>query len=132
MTAPIRSGYALPGPGAPFSGPDHDYTTLLGRQAKLMPAGENIDLDAHLPRDGVFSQQLALSDWGTDWLVLTLNEPCPFGSYFIVRARWLNHPIGSEFCPVFVLTDPQNSLKGKQQWASADFDFTSWATIEVK
>ena len=131
----IRAGYALPGPGASFSAPSYDYATLLGHVAKLKPCGENASLDDSLPRNGVLARQIALGDWGNDWLVFIFQEPLTYQgaqlSYCLIRARWNGCPIGSEFCPVFVLTDVDGALARKDHWTSSDFQFVGWAEIEI-
>jgi hypothetical protein len=131
----IRTGHALPGPGMPFSAPSYDYSTLLGQIAILKPCGENISFDAGLPRSGVLTQQLSLGDWGDDWLLMTFHEPLSYDRahlpYCLVRARWNGCPVGSEFCPVFVLTDDQGAIEQKDHWVSSDFQFVSWAEIEI-
>jgi hypothetical protein len=131
----IRHGYALPGPGMPFNAPGYDYAQVLGRRARLKPSGENVSFDASLPRHGVLSRQLGLTDWGSDWLVMTFDEPFNHNgikvSYCLVRARWSGCPIGSEFCPVFVLTDPVGALMKNDSWTSADFQFISWGDVEL-
>ena len=130
-TVNIRVGNALPGPGAPVTTQSYDYKSLIGRRAQLLPAGENASFDAQLPRWGNLTRQVALNDWGTDWLVFTCEEPAPFGAYCLLRARWHGHPIGSDFCPVFVLTDESESLSKKVGWLSKDFQFVSWAEVRV-
>lgn len=131
----IRAGYALPGPGVTSSAPSHDYSALLGQVAILKPCGENMSFDVSLPRSGVLTRQIALDDWGTDWLVMIFHEPLPYDGahlpYCLVRARWSGCPVGSEFCPVFVLTDTHGAIKQKDHWGSSDFQFVSWAEIEV-
>jgi hypothetical protein len=127
----IRLGHALPGPGMPSDTAMYDYGSIIGRRAQLKPAGENMSFDAELPRWGRLTRQVALSDWGTDWLVLELDQPASFGAYCLIRARWNGHPIGSEFCPVFVLTDPKESLLRNESWSSQDFQFDSWAEVTI-
>jgi hypothetical protein len=128
-------GFALPGPGMTGPKSGYDYAHVIGRAATVEPCGENISLDPFLPRRGTLVRQLALADWGSDWLVFTLDEPFEYrGSMirtFLIRARWVGHPIGSDFCPVFLLLDRQNSLCAKEQWVSQDFQFESWAKVEV-
>lgn len=131
----IRTGNALPGPGMPFGAPSYNYSTLLGHVATLKPCGENISFDTNLPRSGVLTQQVSLGDWGNDWLVMTFHEPLTYDGahlpYCLVRARWNGCPVGSEFCPVFVLADIHSALKQKDHWMSSDFQFVSWAEIEI-
>jgi hypothetical protein len=131
----IRAGYALPGPGVPSDAPAYDYSALLGRTGELRPSGENSRFDKFLPRHGRFIRQVALADWGSDWLVFELAEPFSYEetsvSYCIIRARWTGCPIGSEFCPVFVLTDNRHALSMQHHWSSKDFQFTAWAEVSV-
>ena len=131
----IRVGHALPGPGSASHVAAHDYSSLIGHSASLKSSGENISFDPLLPAHGVLTRQIALSDWGNDWLVLQLDVPIQYCqrtlSYCVIRARWVGHPIGAEFCPVFVLTDAENWLAHKNSWASVDFHFVSWAELDV-
>lgn len=131
----IRAGYALPGAGVPCSEPTYDYSRLIGKRIVLDKSGENEAFDRHLPRAATAVRQIGLEDWGRDWLVLRLHEPFDYDGYSVgdclVRARWSGCPIGSEFCPVFVLTDPQQSLGSKQAWVSADFAFVSWGEVRT-
>ena len=131
----IRAGHALPGPGVSSSAPSHDYAALLGQVATLKPCGENISFDACLPRNGVLTRQIALGDWGADWLVMSFQEPLSYEGahhpYCLIRARWNGCPVGSEFCPVFVLTDANGAISQKHHWVSSDFQFISWAEIDL-
>jgi hypothetical protein len=131
----IIAGRALPGAGVSINAPMYDYTKIFGRPAELLPAGEHIRLDALLPRRGTLTKQLALDDWGTDWLVLHFDEPLEYDnashSYVLIRARWIGVPIGEEFCPVFVLFDRDGVLAAQDRWESADFQFESWGQVRV-
>lgn len=131
----IRVGRSIPGPGVPYEGPSFDYSELLGKGAELQPVGEHIRLDPLLPRRGILSRQIALEDWGTDWLVFHFDEPLEYDGtvhpYVLVRSRWVSVPIGSEFCPVFVLFDRGGSLATRDSWSSADFQFESWGKLEL-
>ena len=131
----IRTGYALPGPGATVDAPAYDYSPLLGRTATLRSCGENIAFDAALPRRGTVTSQIALSDWGDDWLVIAFPEPFEYDAasvtYCLIRARWAGCPVGSEYCPVFVLIDGQHVLSTKGRWSSEDFLFVAWAEVEI-
>jgi hypothetical protein len=126
---------AIPGPGVPNSAPSYDYSSLLGQHLTLHPAGENIHLDSFLPRKGKGTRQVALEGWGTDWLVFKFDEPFEYKrdrlEYCLIRARWFGCPIGSEFCPVFVLIDPARALSTKSQWSSKDFVFESWGKVTL-
>jgi hypothetical protein len=119
----------------PSSAPSHDYTRILGCQAILKPSGENVDLDSLLPRCGTLGPQIALADWGSDWLVFTLGEPLQYDGApvlrLLIRGRWVGCPIGSDFCPVFVLTDRNDALSIRDWWSSKEFQFVSWAEVEV-
>jgi hypothetical protein len=132
----IRVGRALPGAGVPSSAPRYDYADLLGKRAVIRGGGENITFDAQLPRAGVLVKQIALDDWGSDWLVLHFDDGFEYdGShvgYCLVRARWLGVPIGSEFCPVFVLTDARRALSAGDHWQSSAFQFINWAFVELE
>ena len=133
--APIRVGKALPGPGIPHVEAGYDYSAILGRMADLKPSGENRSFDASLPRRGTLIRQLALTDWGKDWLVMSFLEPFEYDStsvnYCLIRARWIGCPIGSKFCPVFVLTDKERVLATERLWSSQVFQFVSWAEVEL-
>lgn len=129
----ILAGRALPGAGVPSDAPSFDYSDLLGQTAELQPARENRVLDALLPRQGTLTRQIALDDWGTDWLVLEINEPILYDNYsheyLIIRARWAGVPIGSDFCPVFVLLDQDKILDQRTSYASSQFQFESWGKV---
>jgi len=134
----IKVGRALPGAGVQSSVSDQkfDYSNLIGKKATLMGCGENISLDAQLPRKGTFQRQIKLSDWGEDWLVLEFDMTLEYKNktydYTLIRSRWVGTPIGSEFCPVFVLLDPELSLINMADWSSKNFDFASWGQVSVE
>jgi hypothetical protein len=50
----------------------------------------------------------------------------------LVRGRWLGCPVGSKYCPVFVLTDPRRNLDAKAAWRADDFDFIGWADVQLR
>lgn len=131
----IRAGYALPGAGVTNSEPTYDYSRFIGKCITLDKSGENESFDRNLPRTGTVLRQIGLEDWGRDWLVLRFDEPFDYDGSAVheclVRARWSGCPIGSEFSPVFVLTDPRNSLGTKQVWRSGDFNFVSWGEVRT-
>jgi len=128
--------FPLPGPGAESSAPSYDYSELLGQRAVLDPGGENPVLDELLPQSGVLNRQLALQDWGSDWLVLDFEEPFEYAgvqiAYCLIRARWQGTPIGSGFCSAFVLMDRDGALAAQDQWRSADFQFVSWGFVRLE
>jgi hypothetical protein len=120
----------------------HDYAQLIGCDFTVTGA-DNGSFAAYLPRRGTAVAQLALQDWGRDWLVLQLRDPFEYqlGSldtgfravdiiHLIVRSRWLGHPIGLERTSVFVLLDPDHVFSSKQQFRSADFIHVTWAMIQ--
>jgi hypothetical protein len=80
-------------------------------------------------------RQIALEDWGRDWLVVGFNEAGEYKGTSIgkclIRARWSGCPIGSEFATVFVLTDSRNAFGSRRAWRSSDFDFVSWAQVRT-
>jgi hypothetical protein len=131
----IQVGQSIPGPGISYEGPTFDYSNILGHSAELQPAGEHMRLDPLLPRRGILSSQIALEDWGPDWLVFHFDEPLEYDRavhpYVLVRARWVNVPIGSVFCPVFILFDRGGSLVARDSWSSTDFQFESWGKLEL-
>jgi len=130
----IRAGHALTGSGTSSNTLSYDYAALLGKVATLKPCGENVSFDSYLPRIGIFTRQIALGDWGDDWLVMTFEEPFDHKgdrvSYCLIRVRWDGCPVGSEFCPVFVLTHVHGAIAEKRQWISSDFQFVSWPLME--
>lgn len=132
----IRAGRALPGAGVASNAPSYDYADLLSKRVVLRGSGENVTFDALLPRAGVLVRQIALEDWGRDWLVLQFDNHFGYdGSrvdYCLVRARWLGVPIGSEFCPVFVLTDKERALNASEHWHSSEFQFVDWGSVELE
>ena len=131
----IRAGNALPGAGMATSAPTYDYHDIIGKRLTLQPMGENVSFDAHLPRRGIAVKQRTLGDWGSDWIVLRFDQPFEYDDSVVreclIRGKWWGCPIGSEFAPVFVLTDPKNHLDTKQSWTSADFEFVNWARVTV-
>jgi hypothetical protein len=119
----------------------HDYSHLIGSDLEVGDA-ENQSFATYLPRAGKVVRQIALDDWGTDWLVLQLHEPFEYqlGSldtgfrvsaitHFVVRSRLLGHPIGAQRTSVFLLLDADHLLDTKQQFRSTDFIHISWAMI---
>ena len=132
----IRFGHALPGAGMPGSAPSYDYAHLIGRDVTVSYGDHNIAFERILPRDGKVCRQIALKDWGADWLVVELNEPIEYAGQslqkILVRARWLGCPIGSEFALVFLLLDSRNAIDTQDEWVAADFDFACWAQVQLK
>ena len=80
-------------------------------------------------------RQLSIKDWGTDWVVIIFDQPFFYISqeisYCLVRARWYGCPIGSEFCPVFVLTDNTGCVSTQTEWVSSDFQFVNWGELKL-
>ena len=131
----IRQGVALPGPGVPSEVPAYDYSALIGNQLTLNGGGENLNFERALPRTAIIVRQLALKDWGTDWLEIKFHESFQYKQTnmeaCLIRARWIGHPIGDELCPVFVLTDDRKILKTKTNFESQDFQFVTWGQAEL-
>jgi hypothetical protein len=107
-----------------------------------LPISITASFAAFLPPTGTAVRQIALEDWGSDWLVLRLHNPFEYqlGSletgfravrieHFIVRSRWAGHPIGSHSTSVFVLLDIDQLLDTKELFRSADFLHVTWALI---
>jgi len=63
---------------------------------------------------------------------MTLEYKNKTYDYTLIRSRWVGTPIGSEFCPVFVLLDPELSLINMADWSSKNFDFASWGQVSVE
>ena len=120
----------------PYVAPNYDYSPLIGRRITLDPSGEDMNLDRCLPRRATITRQIALRDWGPDWLVVEFDEPfdCERGraEYGLIRARWFGHPIGSDFCPVFIMFDHGHALSKQANWSSADFTPFSWAEARLE
>jgi hypothetical protein len=76
-------------------------------------------------------RQIALSDWGAEWLHVKLDEPITYHgsshSDCLIRSRWVGRSIGSEPVSVFLLLDPNGNLSKSSQWSSNDFNFVDWA-----
>jgi hypothetical protein len=119
----------------------YDYTHLIGSDFTVSDP-DNSTFAVYLPRTGTAVRQIALEDWGSDWLVLRLRDPLDyqFGSLdtgfrgvriteFIVRSRLIGQPIGSPWTSVFVLLDPDHALDTKQQFRSTDLIHITWAMI---
>jgi len=120
----------------------HDYTQLIGCDFTVTDA-DNSTFAAYLPRTGTAVRQIAVQDWGKDWLVLQLHDAFEYqlGSldtgfravditHLIVRSRWIGRPIGPQRTSVFVLLDPDHLLDSNQQFRSADFIHITWAMIQ--
>ena len=120
----------------------HDYSHLIGTDLTVGYSDQNESFAPYLPRTGTVVRQIALEDWGSDWLVLQLHDPLDYqlGSLdtgfrgvriteFIVRSRLIGQPIGSPWTSVFVLLDPDHALDTKQQFRSTDFIHITWAMI---
>ena len=127
-------------PAAPIQ--SHDYTHLIGTELAVGYADQNDAFAAHLPRTGAVVRQIAIDDWGSDWLLLHLNEPFEYqlGSldtgfralavtHFLVRSRWAGSPIGGQQTSVFLLIDPDRVFETKQHYSSADFIHICWGMI---
>jgi hypothetical protein len=119
----------------------HNYADLIGSDF-VVTDSDNSSFAAFLPRTGTAVRQIALEDWGSDWLVLRLHNPFEYqlGSldtgfravqveHFIVRSRWVGHPIGSQSTSVFVLLDTEQLLDNSEVFRSADFLHVTWAFI---
>ena len=126
----------MPGPGVPDEAAPYDYAPLIGRRIILGPSGEDSSLDSCLPRRATITREVAIRDWGGDWLVVELDEPFDYKrirvEYCLIRARWPGHPVGSEFCPVFLVVDPDRALFKQSSWSSADFASFSWAEVQLE
>ena len=101
------------------------------RQRILVEPGDNEEIAKSLPRTGWVLRQIALSDWGSDWLHLELDEPITYqGSSYpecLIRSRWVGRSIGAEPVSVFLLLDPKRNLSKTSPWSSRDFSFVDWA-----
>jgi hypothetical protein len=119
----------------------YDYSHLIGGDFTVSDA-DNSTFAAYLPRTGTAVRQIALEEWGSDWLVLQLHKPFDYqlGSLdtgfrgvritqFILRSRLVGQPIGSEWTSVFVLLDPDHLLDTKLHFRSTDFIHVTWAMI---
>jgi hypothetical protein len=119
----------------------HDYSHLIGTDLTVGDS-DNRSFAPYLPRTGTVIRQIALDDWGTDWLVLHLHEPFEYqlGSLetgfrgvvitdFIVRSRLVGYPIGGDRTSVFLLIDPDHVLPKKQEFTSRDFIHICWGMI---
>jgi hypothetical protein len=120
----------------------HDYSHLIGCDLAVGYADQNESFAAYLPRTGRVARQITLEDWGSDWLVLQLDEPFGYqlGSletgfraatvtHFLVRSRWPGHAIGAQQTSVFLLLDADHVLDTKQQFRSTDFVQACWGMI---
>ena len=120
----------------------HDYSHLIGTDLTVGCSDQNESFAPYLPRTGTVVRQIALEDWGNDWLVLQLREPFDYqlGSLdtgfrgivitdFIVRSRLVGYPIGGDRTAVFLLIDPDHVLTKKQEFTSRDFIHICWGMI---
>ena len=119
----------------------HNYADLIGCDF-IVADSDNSSFAAFLPRTGTAVRQIALEDWGSDWLVLRLHNPFEYqlGSLdtgfravqieqFIIRSRWVGQPIGPQSTSVFVLLDADQLLNTNEVFRSADFLHITWAMI---
>jgi len=119
----------------------YDYADLIGSDF-MVTDSDSSSFAAFLPRAGTVVRQIALDDWGDDWLVLRLNQPFEYqlGSLdigfravqierFIVRSRWAGHRIAAEATSVFLLLDVNQLLDTQMVFRSADFLHVTWALI---
>ncbi len=120
----------------------YDYSHLIGTDLVVGYSDQNESFAAYLPRTGTVVRQIALEDWGSDWLVLQLHEPFHYqlGSLdtgfrgvvirdFIIRSRLVGYPIGGDQTSVFLLIDPDRVLSKKQEFTSRDFIHICWGMI---
>jgi hypothetical protein len=120
----------------------HDYTHLIGSQLTVGYGDHNDAFAVYLPRTGTVVRQIALEDWGSDWLILQLVDPFDYqlGSlhtgfravvitHFLIRSRWDGCPIGARQTSVFLLLDPDRLLETKHTFRSTDFLHICWGTI---
>jgi hypothetical protein len=120
----------------------HDYSHLIGSALAVGYADQNESFAAYLPRTGTVARQITLEDWGSDWLVLQLDEPFEYqlGSldigfrattvtHFLVRSRWASHTIGAQQTSVFLLVDADHVLDTRHQFRSTDFIHVCWGMI---
>jgi hypothetical protein len=119
----------------------HDYAHFIGCDF-IITDSDSSSFAAYLPRKGTAIRQIALEDWGSDWLVLRLHNPFEYQlgtldtgfravriDHFIVRSRWTGHPIGSQPTSVFLLLDTDHLLDTSEEFRSADFLHITWAMI---
>ncbi len=120
----------------------HDYSHLIGTDLTVGYSDQNESFAPYLPRTGTVVRQIALGDWGSDWLVLQLHEPFDYqlGSLdtgfrgvvvtdFAVRSRLVGYPIGRHRTSVFLLIDSDQMLSKKREFTSKDFIHICWGMI---
>ena len=120
----------------------YDYSELIGSQLELGYSDQNEKFAGFFPRRGTVTRQVDLEDWGSDWLILQLDEPFDYqlGSletglrgilvtHLIVRSRLASYPIGEKQTSVFVLLDPDNIVHTKDHFRSTDFVQAFWGVI---
>jgi hypothetical protein len=106
----------------------------LGLRCSVGYSDQNESFAPFLPRSGVVSRQIELTDSTLPWFVFTLEEPFEYEGqridYFVIAARWIGHPIsGSDFTSLFVLLDPQNHAEARCDVSTRDFLHICWGEI---
>jgi len=122
--------------------PQHDYAHLIGSELCVGYSDQNESFASFMPLCGTVLRQITIQDWGTDWLVLLLNEPFDYQtfspqhgyrghsvSHILIRARWASHPIGGEQASVFVLLDIGHVLDAKSSYIASDFFHACWGMV---
>jgi hypothetical protein len=120
----------------------HDYADLIGSRLRVEYADQSESFAAFMPFCGTVRRQVAIHDWGSDWLVLQLDDPFvyqtfsqPQGyrghrvSHILVRSRWAGCPVGGTQTSVFVLLDLHHVLDEHRVYVAADFFLACWGIV---
>ena len=120
----------------------YDYAHLIGSELCVGYSDQNESFAAFMPLCGTVQRQVAIQDWGTDWLVLLLDEPFTYQtfsehegyrghhvSHLLVRSRWAGHPIGGDQTSVFVSLDLHHVLDQQRAYLASDFLLVCWGSV---
>jgi hypothetical protein len=119
---------------------------MLGQEIAVEYFDQNDNFKALLPRSGRIVRELSLSDWGSGWNLLELDEPFDYQhkvaepyvfkllhiTQLLIKSRWEGFAIGAaEPTSVFVLLIPDPSIFGNENISSKDFIHVCWGMVHT-
>jgi len=117
---------------------------MAGQQITVEYFDQNEDFKTLLPRSGHIVQELSLTDWGSGWKLIDLDEPFDYQhkvaapyvfkalhiTQLLVKSRWEGFPIGgAEPTSVFVLLVSDPAALTNHALSSNDFIHVCWGMV---
>ena len=92
---------------------------------------QNEAFAAVLPRLGTVVRDLTLSDWGSGWSLISLDQPFEYEGrrrgHVLIRSRWEGHAVGDrEPTSVFILLARDGKILDGPAMSSEDFEHVAW------